>query len=185
VRQACAPAPATTAIASRSPPTRPPVGFRMDTTAAGSSSPTGAMTWSGSVERHPLSTVVAPRRWNRRASAPSRPIRSGGEQKVAAEPGDDTVRPGAVPAVGEDARAARAPGARPPRVESGRGRGGGGGVDFVDRGGGGGGPPGPALAGVFLAPGEVDRVVGRAARPGAEGGRGFPPAALDEQQLER
>src|SRR5262245_66488647 len=87
----------------------------MDTTAAGSSSPTGAMTWSGSVDRHPLSTVVAPRRSKRRASAPSRPIRSGGEQKVATEPGDDTVDPGAVPEVGEDERALAAHPARVPR----------------------------------------------------------------------
>ncbi|OGL04112.1 MAG: hypothetical protein A3E31_00365 [Candidatus Rokubacteria bacterium RIFCSPHIGHO2_12_FULL_73_22] len=49
VSTAWAAGPASTSIRSRSPPRTPPVGFRIETTAAGSSSATGASTCSGSV----------------------------------------------------------------------------------------------------------------------------------------
>ena len=67
-------------------------GFSSETTAAGSSSATGASTCSGSVERQPVSTVAPPRRSKASRSAPSRPTRAaagahaGDQQQLGAEP---------------------------------------------------------------------------------------------------
>src|SRR5437867_1003527 len=85
-------------MASRSPPTSPPVGFRTETTAAGPPSASGANTWSGSAYRHRPRTVVPARRSRVSASVPSRPTRAGSrsagcgyQQEVVADPGEDRI----------------------------------------------------------------------------------------------
>src|SRR5438445_6021180 len=85
-------------IASRSPPTSPPVGFRTETTAAQSSSARGASTWSGSEYRHRPRTVAPPRRSRASESAPSRPTRAGSgsaacgrQEEVVADPGEHRI----------------------------------------------------------------------------------------------
>src|SRR5438093_1182785 len=85
-------------MASRSPPTSPPVGFRTETTAAGPPSASGANTWSGSAYRHRPRTVIPARRSRVSASVPSRPTRAGSrsagcgyQQEVVADPGEDRI----------------------------------------------------------------------------------------------
>src|SRR5947199_134440 len=178
-------------IASRSPPTSPPVGFRTETTAARSSSARGASTWSGSEYRHRPRTVAPPRRSRASESAPSRPTRAGSgsaacgrQEEVVADPGEHRIDALTRFEVREHdgAPAALLAGVALHDGEVGAdvGRE----VDLVDdeqlrardaR---------PALARDFLALGNVDHVEGRVHELGAEGRGQVIAAALEQQELE-
>src|SRR5262245_16750833 len=188
-RHTCAPAPSSTRVSSRSPPSTPPVGLRRKRVAAPvSSRSTGSRACRGSVKRRRVRTVRSPCRSNATSRRPSRPVRSpagsGLEEKLSPDPIHDEVGASPVPEIAEDKRPVSSHALRvalhDPEVGADIRRE----IDLVDdeqvrsR------YPGPAFARNLLALRHVDHVDGGVHKLRAERGRKVVAAAFNEEHLE-
>src|SRR5882724_560905 len=190
-RQTWLPAPRSTRVSRRSPPSTPPVGFsRKSVRAPVPSRSMGSRAWRGSVKRRPVRTVRPWRRSKARPRKPSRPVRpgdgaSGLEEELVPDPVHHELGAGPVPEIGEDKGPVSSHALGVPLHHAEVGADIGREVDFVDHEKVGACDAGAALARDLLPFCHVDDVDGRVHELGAEGRREVVTAALDEQHLER
>src|SRR6266540_194983 len=189
-RQTWLPAPNSTRVSRRSPPSTPPVGFRRKSVAAPvPSRSTGSRAWSGSVKRRSVRTVRDPRSSKARPRKPSRPVRpgagaSGLEEELAADPVNHAVGASPVPEIGEDKGPVSPHPLGVPLHHGEIGAHVGRQVDLVDDEQVGARDAGAALARDLVPLGDVYHVDRRVHQLGAEGCRQVVTAALDEEDIE-